>query len=245
MSVKHTYRYIVADVSPDAQIVLCEADSHHLTRVVRRSVGDEIELIDADGRLWPATIVAIEPCVHVRTGSSSREAPPSPPIGLYVGLADFGRLDTLVEKATEIGVARITLMATGRVRRLPDDGAVAARTARMTRVAQAAAKQSGRAVIPEIRGLLRFEDVLAEVDPASTVVVDPRGTLAVADVLSGLRPPLALIVGSDAGFDPGEIERASAVGIAIARMGDAVLRTETAGIVALTLAAAAHGYLGA
>lgn len=241
---KHTFRCIVSDLAPGAPVELSPTDTHHLIRVARRSIGDDIEVIDADGRLWRAQIVDLGPPARVQVAQAPTPAPPSVPVRLWVGLADYGRLDTLVEKATELGVQAITLISSARVRRTPDPAAFTSRRARMVRVAEAAAKQSGRASIPAIGGIVAFVDMVAAEPAGTRVLVDPRGTVGLGDTLRHCAGPVELIIGPDAGFDPGELEVAAAADIRIARMGGAVLRTETAAITALVLAADAVGMLG-
>ena len=241
---KHTFRCIVSDLAPGATVELTSADTHHLIRVARRSVGDDIELIDAQGQLWSARLVELGPPARAQVALTPKPAPPTLPVRLWVGLADFGRLDTLVEKATELGVAAITVISSARVRRIPDREAFITRRARMVRVAEAAAKQSGRAVIPEIAGVTAFADAVATPAAGARVLIDPRGRAGLGELLREIGGPVDIIIGPDAGFDPTELELAASAGVQIARMGDAVLRTETAALAALVIAADGLGMLG-
>ena len=115
----------------------------------------------------------------------------------------------------------------------------------MVRVAEAAAKQSGRATIPRIAGVVTFDEILAAETSRPRTLVDPRGSIGLGQALARAPGPVDLIVGPDAGFAPDEIERAAHAGIMIARMGDAMLRTETAAIAALVIAAESGQTLGA
>lgn len=241
---KHTFRCIVSDLGPGVTVDLSPSDTHHLIRVARRSIGDDIEVIDTDGQLWGATIVGLGPPARVLVAATPTQAPKGLPVRLWVGLADFGRLDTLVEKATELGVQTIAVISSARVRRVPDSDAFTSRRARMIRVAQAAAKQSGRAAIPAIEGVVPFSVMVATPSVGARVLVDPRGTAAIRQVLRQTTGPVEIIVGPDAGFESGELDIAAAAGVEIARMGDAVLRTETAAIAALVIAAELAGTLG-
>jgi 16S rRNA (uracil1498-N3)-methyltransferase len=242
--VKHTFRCIVHDLAPGATVDLSPSDTHHLIRVARRSIGDDIEVIDAEGQLWGATIIAPGPPARVLVAGTPTAAPLTLPVRLWVGLADFGRLDTLVEKATELGVQSIAVISSARVRRVPEGEAFISRRARMIRVAQAAAKQSGRAAIPSIEGVVPFTAMLATPPVGTRVLVDPRGTVAIGQVLRQTAGPLEIIIGPDAGFESGELDTAAAARVEIARMGDAVLRTETAAIAAVVIAAESAGLLG-
>ncbi len=239
---KHTFRYRVDDLVAGAEVALSADDSHHLARVVRRVVGDEVELLDRASAIWPATVVDPGPPARLRVGAAARPAPPLLPLRLAVGLAEWGRLDLVVEKATELGVPSLTLFSSERTRRVPDAPAFAARRERMHRVGEAAARQSGRADAVAIDDLLTLDALLAACDPTATLLVDASGERPLGEALRALAAPtVAVIVGPDAGFSRSEIERAAALGVATVTLGSAVLRTETAAIAVAAVAADTFG----
>ena len=120
---RHVFRYSVAqDPGAGGEIALAPEDAHHLTRVVRRAVGDPVEVIGPDGRIWPAVVVAAGPAATVRATGEPRDAAP-PRVALYQGLAEWNRIAVVVEKAVELGVGPVTLFASERARRVPDDDA--------------------------------------------------------------------------------------------------------------------------
>ena len=127
-------------------MVLSDADAHHLARVVRRGPGDEIELIDPEGRLWAARGAAHRarrwPCACPTRRAAG--AAPAAGVALYLGLAEWGRVDTAVEKVVELGVGEVALFTSERARRVPEPDAWRRRRERLQRVAEAAARQSGR-----------------------------------------------------------------------------------------------------
>ncbi len=172
---KHRFRYIVHDVIPDGVVDLADDDAHHLTRVVRRAVGDAVEILDEQGNVWDAIVEDTAPAVRVRVASAPRPAPRRPDVELAIGLADWGRLDLVVEKITEIGVRRMTVFRSERAGRVPDTAAFARRRERMSRVAEAAMRQSGHAAGPGIEGIADLDDVLAGWGEGA-ILVDPRGT---------------------------------------------------------------------
>jgi 16S rRNA (uracil1498-N3)-methyltransferase len=240
--VRHTFRYLVAD-PPEAgdELTLSPEDSHHLARVVRRRPGDEVELTDGAGRLWPAVVVAAGERATVRVGAP-RQAPAPSPVSLYLGLTDWGRVDLVVEKAAELGVREVALMTSERAGRVPAPPAWERRRERLDRVAAAAARQSGQAWLPRLRGLVPFGDALAEIPSGEGCLIDPRGEAAISAV-AGRTGRAALLVGPQAGFSEAEVARARDTGLAVCGLGSATLRTETAAIAAVTLALAAAGRL--
>lgn len=244
---KHTFRYIVADAAPGACVRLSETDAHHLVRVVRRGVGDQIEVIDEAGMLWPATIVALTPSVELRLADVPSSTRMPLPVRMAVGLAEFGRLDTLVEKLTELGVDSVRFFTSERARRVPDPAAFQSRRARLIRVAEAAARQSGSGRAVKIDADLAPLGHLIKLNggPGSRLIVDPRGDVGLGESLRRSGATSAeLLIGPDAGFSATELGLARDAGIEVARLGEAILRTETAGIVAATICAEVFGFLG-
>lgn len=242
---RHTFRYVVDDEpGPGAEVALAAADAHHLTRVVRRGPGDAVELIDRAGRIWPATVLDGAPVARVRLGDAPRPAPGPAPVTLLQGLTEWGRLDTLVEKCTELGVGEVAFLLTARTRRAPHAEAWGRRRERLGRVAEAAARQAG-APPPALGGLVRVAEALAA--PGDAVLLDPSGDRALTAHLAA-RPdpaaPLRLLVGPDAGWSRDEVDAARRSGVPVGALGHTVLRAETAGLVAVTLALAAAGRLG-
>ncbi|MGD9694414.1 MAG: 16S rRNA (uracil(1498)-N(3))-methyltransferase [Thermoleophilia bacterium] len=235
---RHVFRYLVADPpAPGDVVTLAPADSHHLARVVRRRPGDVVELGDGAGAVWSAHVLDPGPPATVRVASRVEARAPAP-VTLYQGILEWGRLDVLVEKAVELGVGEIVLVATERSRRVPEQQAWERRRARVLRVAESAVRQSGRAVLPAVRGLVPFGDAMREITPGEGFLIDPRGDEPLAAALAGRSAGTALVVGPEAGFSDGEAAAARAAGLRACTLGPAVLRAETAGIAAVVLATA-------
>jgi 16S rRNA (uracil1498-N3)-methyltransferase len=243
--VSHTFRYrVTAAPVPGGRVVLDSGDAHHLARVVRRAPGDAVEVIAPAGEIWPATVVAVAPDAVVEMGAGPLRRAAAAPLTLYVGLCEWGRLDIAVEKCTELGIARMVVFAGARSKRVPDGAAWDRRRERLLRVAGAATRQSGQPAVPDVDGMLSFDDVLADIDGDTAVVLDPSGAVPLADAVGGLTGvPLALVTGPDSGFDADELARARAAGATVCHLGRNTLRAETAVIVAAGIAMAVTGYL--
>jgi 16S rRNA (uracil1498-N3)-methyltransferase len=242
--VRHTFRYLAPEPPREGgEMALSEADTHHLLRVVRRGPGDEVELIDDGGRLWPAVVVEAGRRATVRVGRP-RPGPAPSEVTLYQGLAEWNRLDLVVEKAAELGVREVVLFASARARRVPEPDAWRRRRARLERVAEAAARQSGRARLPRVRGLVPFAGIVAEIPTGQGYLIDPRGATSLTTALAGATAgPAALVVGPEAGLAEEEVETAREAGLVVCSLGPAVLRAETAAMVAMALALGAAGHL--
>ena len=246
---RHTFRYLVADApEAGAEVTLSPADSHHLARVVRRRPGDAVELIDGAGTRWAAVVVEAGEPARVRVEAASPVSAPPVSVILYQGLIDGGRLDTVVEKAAELGVEEVAVVVTERVRRVPGADAWERRRQRLLRVAESAARQSGQARLPRVRGLVPFTDVLSEIPAGEGYLIDPRGDASLPPALSGREGAparVSLVVGPEAGFGDTEVAAARAAGLSVCGLGGAILRAETAALVAVSLVLAAGGALGA
>jgi 16S rRNA (uracil1498-N3)-methyltransferase len=227
-------------------LTLSQADSHHLVRVVRRGAGDRIELIDPRGRLWPATVVEIGPPVTVLVADEAHAGLPPAPVILYQGLADWGRLDMLTEKAAELGVAEVVIFVSERARRVPEPDAWRRRRERLSRVVESAARQAGRGHLTRIRGLLPLDAVLGEIPPGEGLFLDSRGERTLTESLAesaGVVETVRLVVGPDTGFSDAEVRRAREAGLQACGIGPAMLRAETAALVGLSLVLEAIGAL--
>jgi 16S rRNA (uracil1498-N3)-methyltransferase len=108
----------------------------------------------------------------------------------------------------------------------------------MARVAEAAARQSGRGTWAAPGPLIPFDHVLSQIVPDQGVILDPRATAPLAQVMRERAhdAPVVLLVGPDTGFDDAELAAAAARGVACAGLGEGMLRTETAAIAAAVLA---------
>ncbi len=244
---RHTFRYVVPVVpAAGADLSLDEAASHHLARVVRRRPGDTVEVIAPSGEIWSCEVLDPGPPAVLRMGAAPRPAPVVPPVDLWVGLCDASRLEMLAGKAAELGVRSLTVMGTARARRVPDARSWARRAERMARVAEAAARQSGRGAWPAPGPLVPLDDVLTQIAPEQGIILDPRAAVPLADLMR-TRPatePVSILVGPDTGFDEAEVDQVVAHGLAAAVLIPGMLRAETAAIAAAVVAIAVRGTAG-
>lgn len=243
---RHVFRYVVgAEPVEGRPVLLDDADAHHLARVVRRRAGDPVEVIAPSGAIWPCVVADPGPPATLEVVGAPRPPVPVPPVDLFVGLCDAGRLDLVAEKAAELGVRSLVVMSTARAKRVPDEAAWARRADRMARVAEAAARQSGRGTWPAPGPLVPFDHVLSQIVPEQGVILDPRAAAPLAEAVRA-RPShdaLALMVGPDTGFDDAEVQAAAARGIQAASLGQGMLRAETAAIAGAAIATS--GRMGA
>ena len=221
----HVFHFFLPDAEPGARGTVrrvCDQDAKRMERVLRLHPGDEVEVADAEGRIWTARVVGGGEVELLAARAEPRPAPE-----LVVRLALTGpRSDSAIEKLVELGVEDISPLETAAVKG-------EARTVRWQRIAEAAACQAKRPRIPRIGAAVTLADALA---PGAILLSheQPDGSLDAA--IARTTRPLALLIGPEAGFLPAEHEAARAAGVPIATLGDLVLRTETAAIAAAVLA---------
>lgn len=214
---------------------LPEAQAHYIGRVLRLAAGDAVQLFDGSGDEFLGELLeAGKKRVRVELRERLAGQPESPlRVHLGQGLSRGERMDWAIQKATELGVAAITpiLSERGEVR-LKDERADK-RMAHWRQVAISACEQCGRSLVPTIHPPIGLGDWLERVEAELKLVLHP-----VAEPLASHPRPqsLAFLIGPEGGLAEAEVARAKAHGFHAARLGPRVLRTETAPVVALSVA---------
>ena len=239
-----TPRFHVPGAAP-GDIELPEDARNHATRVLRLDVGDEIRVFDA-GAEFKATLAAItKRGVTIEVGEAIAAAPERA-VALHLIISPLkGDLTELViQKATELGVARISPVVFERTdtvaRRDPSEG----RLTRWHRVAVSAAEQSGRAVVPDLDAVQPVEALLATlgtVAEGETRIVAAEPSLGLASVNASAATPGAgarvvrVAIGPAGGFGATDLEALARAGFEAERFALHTLRAETASIAALAI----------
>ena len=242
-----TRLFVSADLINGNRVELDGERARYLGRVLRARVGDAIRLFDGSGREWTATIDAFgRDRVALTLGPVSQPATESPlAVHLVQGVSRGERMDFVVQKATELGVRRITPVLTDHsVVKLPRERA-ARRRAHWQKVAESASEQCGRTQPPRVAAPLPLRLWLGEPQDESTRLLLAPG--AAIPLVQRDPPPggLTLLVGPEGGFSDAEIEAASHAGCEAVSLGPRVLRTESAAIAAIAIVQARWGDLGA
>jgi 16S rRNA (uracil1498-N3)-methyltransferase len=210
----------------------------HLRHVLRLRPGDAIELFDGEGRAVAAELVSVSAAAAearvIGPAVGARESPLSLVLG--VAMIKGAKVDWVVEKATELGVAEIRTFLSERT--VPETGEANARVARWRRIAEAAAAQCGRARVPAIAAPTRFDEVVGSLAalPLRVLLWEDGGeSLAMIRQRVGEVPAAAIVTGPEGGFSGAEVETARAAGFTIAGLGPRVLRAETAAVAAVAI----------
>jgi 16S rRNA (uracil1498-N3)-methyltransferase len=234
-------------VGPD-RVRFDAGEAHHLRRVLRLRPGAVVEATDGTGRLYTVRLEALEDdgawgTIEARA-EPARESPCA--ITLAQALLKGDRMSWLVQKATELGVARIVPMETARVVARPTAGG-AARHARLERIAREAVKQCGRVVVPVVDPPRAFAEVTREIPRHDAAWLCWEGgghQLAALATEVGRPARLLLVVGPEGGFTRDEVALAEKAGARLASLGPRTLRAESAGLTAVALCQFLFGDLG-
>ena len=230
--------FIPHDLAPGATLDLDEGQSRYLGAVMRQVVGDEVAVFNGRDGEWRATVASVgKKRVSLTALSQTRPQQVGPDLDLIIAVVKRARLETIVEKAAELGARRVRPVVTERT------NADHTRVDRLRAIAVEAAEQTGRLDVPEIAEAQKLEKMLADWEPGRRLLFcDEAGDAKpVLEAVEG-EGPWAILIGPEGGFSPKERERLRALPYAIpASLGPRILRADTAAISALTLWQAAVG----
>ncbi len=242
-----TRTYIDAPLAIGATVTLPEAASAHLVRVLRLGVGDACVLFNGDGCDYDARLASLAKkgaeVEVVGRRAVDRESPLR--ITLGQGIARGDKMDLVLQKATELGVAAVAPLITERTEVKLDAERAGKRLAHWQGVLASACEQSGRARLPglaEPQGLARWAAAL----PRDTrkLVLDPAGECTLASLALPAHAEVALAIGPEGGLSERDLATLQAAGFRGLRLGPRILRTETAGLAAIAALQALYGDCG-
>ena len=215
-------------------VTLTADEARHLREVLRLKPGDEVSVFDGEGREFRATVVqARRESAELQLKDEIAPARPESPlqITLAVALLKGEKFDLVVQKATELGVYKVVPLITRYADiKLRDAADAAKRVMRWQRIALEAAKQSGRAVVPELSLPQQFTSVLG---PSNRCLLfSEREGHELTQIHTH---EVTAIIGSEGGWSDEELGEARAAGVQIVTLGGRVLRAETAAITAAAL----------
>ncbi len=231
--------FVPNDLSAGAGVVPTVDQSRYLTSVMRLGVGAELLLFNGRDGEWRATIVeaAKRGCL-LKAEEQTRPMEIGPDLDLIVAMVKRGRVETIVEKAAELGARRVRLTITRRT------NVDFVKLGRLDAIAMEAAEQTGRLDVPEVLDPEKLDKILDGWDPARRLVFCDEGGDArpAIEALAGTSGPAAILIGPEGGFAPEERERLRGLSfVTPVSLGPRILRADTAAISAMTLWQAAAG----
>ena len=226
------HRFFAERIDESTAWLLPEEETHAL-RVLRLRAGDACQAL-LEGQVYAAVIREISPRVTLTLTHALPSPEPAVSITLYQGIPKGEKMDFIAQKCTEAGVCRIVPVAFSRCVANWDGKDAVKKQARFQRIAAEAAKQSGRAVTPEVALPLSFEELCGQVSKHD-LILTPWEEEHGNGIRSNWRgeKDVAMIIGPEGGISPEEIDRLKAAGANPVTLGPRIFRTETAGLAAI------------
>lgn len=225
-------RRFFCDNLSGASATITGDDAHHIARVLRMKPGEALSLCDGAGGEYDARITAASPDAVVCSLGERRASVVESPvhITLFQCLPKTGKLETIVQKCTELGVFAVVPVVSTRCVVIPNKDFEKKRE-RYNRVALEAAKQSRRAAVPEVLPLVELKQIDPKQFDLFLIAYEDESvrSLKVALREAGSPATVALLVGPEGGLEPEEVGRLAARGAISVSLGKRILRTETAG----------------
>ena len=241
--VSDMYRFFI-DKSQltDGKAVITGEDVRHIRQVLRMRKGEKILISCGDEWEYTCSIDSIEServTALVEDAAKPGKELPSR-IWLLQCLPKGDKMETVIQKAVELGAAGIVPVSSKRCVVKLDERRGLQKVNRWNSIAESAAKQSKRLVIPEVTRIMTMKEALefaAGLDVRLIPYEVEKGISATRELLSGITPgqSIAVLIGPEGGFEPAEVEQAREAGFSPITLGKRILRTETAGMTVLSV----------
>jgi 16S rRNA (uracil1498-N3)-methyltransferase len=231
--------FITPDQVHDPHVAIIDDDVRHIRTVLRKQPGDLLTLLDGQGKEYTVRITAIEKAEIVTEIVDRKERNPSSPgIVLGQGIAKADKMDWIVQKATELGVASIVPLVTERtIVKVKDEEK---RVGRWQKICREAAMQSDRPDIPQITTIRLFGEFIRPLSagPEALLLMPwEEGTEPIKNVLRQHSDAkhIVILIGPEGGFSKAEADAAKEKDFRLVSLGPNILRTETAALAALSM----------
>lgn len=239
----HIHRFFLThQIISGERTMLAADDVFHAGRVLRLKPDDDVELVGADGIVFRGRVVAVDGGIEVVAGEVVDGGTEATGLTVVQALPRGRKLDLVVEKLSELGVERLVPVWTDKSVAPP--GKSGEKMKRWRRIARSSAAQSKRSAPLEVDEPVALIEWLAAVTVPVIVLSTENRPEPLGATITRIRPPLALVIGPEAGFSDEEIGSLSDSGAAFGSLGDLVLRTETAALVAATVVLHHMGKIG-
>ncbi len=228
--------FVEADQIKDKSIFIVGDDVKHISGPLRLGIGDKIEVV-SEGYLYIGIIENLtKKEVELRIiGCYKDKKEPIAKIHLYQGLAKGSKMDYIIQKGTEVGIDKITIVEMDRsVSRISSDKKKVSKLERWRKIAEEAAKQSKRGKIPEVVDAISSDDMILELKNKKNILVayEEEEKISIKNVISKItEEEINIIIGPEGGISKEEINQLKNVGAKTMSLGPRILRTETAGLV--------------
>ncbi len=226
-------RFFLENATGDTLLIEGQ-DARHIACSLRMQEGDTLTVCNGKGTDFECVLTAVTPeCVTLSvTETLDTKSEPTLSVTLYQGLPKGDKLELIIQKAVELGVTRIVPVVTARsIAKMSERDHK--KVARWQKIADEAAGQSGRGILPQVEAPITFREAAVRMAQTQTVVFYECGGEPLKTIAPTLGSEVAIFIGPEGGIAPDEIETLTAGGATLATLGPRILRCETAPIAAL------------
>lgn len=235
--------YVDKDQIKGNDIEIIGQDVNHIKNVLRMKSADEIIICDGQGKDYYCIINRVCDDLVIASVNSIRDTGTELPvrITLFQGLPKSDKMELIIQKAVELGVYEIVpVMMARSVVKYSDNKKEAKKQQRWQAIAESAAKQSGRGIIPSILPVMSFKEAISYAKDMDWSVIpyeNAKGVKTTRESLESLKDcqSAGIIIGPEGGFESFEVEHARNNNIPTISLGRRILRTETAGLALLSM----------
>ncbi len=225
--------FVQADAIVGNTVTITNSDANHIARVLRMSEGDCITVCDMQRREYTCILQSVSAQCVVATVQSCKQNDTESPVvtTLYQALPKGDKMETLIQKAVECGVCCIVPFSSERCVVKLDAQSAKRKQERWQKIAQSAAEQSGRGIVPVVQLPISFAQAVeqAKAQQCAFLCYEGEQSLQLGTILPQ-KPPhsIGFLIGPEGGFSQNEVAQAQQAGIESVGLGKRILRTETA-----------------
>lgn len=226
----------------DGLVTITGADVNHMKNVLRMKPGEKAEISGGDGLRYLCVLEAFTEagaCLRIEDVEADAVELPSK-IYLFQGLPKSDKMELIIQKAVELGAYEVIPVATKRAVVKLDEKKAAKKVQRWQAISEGAAKQSGRAMVPNVHAVMTFTEALKyaeELDVRLIPYEKASGMGVTKQAVESILPgqSVGIFIGPEGGFEESEVEQAREAGALPVSLGKRILRTETAGLAVLSV----------
>ena len=228
----------ISEENGERIITIVGDDAHHISRSLRMASGEVIEVVDMQKNLYTCELFGFFDGYVTSKIISQDKADTEPPhfIRLYQALAKGDKMETIIQKSIECGACEIVPFSSERCVVKLDKKDSGKKIQRWQKIAEGASKQSGRGIIPTVRDVLSFSQMLEDISGTVLFCYEGEDTVSLKDALEKekIQGDVSVIIGSEGGFSIKEAELLKSKGAISVSLGKRILRCETAPVFALS-----------
>jgi len=235
--------FVKTDQIKEKEIIIIGEDVKHIKNVLRKQIGDKLEICNAEtGKMYKCEIKELkEQEIINNIVEETANIESKIKVDIYQGLPKADKMELIIQKSIELGANAIIPVEMKRCVVKLDSKSESKKIERWQKIAESAAKQSGRDTVPEIRRLIRVEDLIKLKDEYDAIILcyENEKENYIKNELIKLKDKqklrIAIVIGPEGGLEEKEVEYLNQNGAKVVTLGNRILRTETVALNLLSI----------